>query len=175
MKRFIAVLAIVALAATSGCSNNASSDTLTDSTEVVLQAVLDAASEKLGDNAPKLEVLPVDDAGAPGALGLSETDFTALVAQANVANALMMTDAQEIAVVKVQDIAQAGDVAKKIADGFDSLKWICVRPDKSVVITSGSYILLAVGTVENVDAYVQAFSDLAQGKVGEANTFFTGP
>ncbi|MDR0849371.1 MAG: hypothetical protein LBN10_10125 [Propionibacteriaceae bacterium] len=180
MKRILAVLAIAALAVTGGCSSIGAptapeTDTLTGETPAVLLSVLDKAGSKLTEKMPMSELRPVEASESQQMLGLSTEDYEALVSQAAAATALLTTSAHEVAIVKVQDITQAATVAKKIADGFDSKKWICVMPDKSVVVISGSYILLAVGQAAAVDALVQGFSDLAEGNVGEANTFFTGP
>jgi hypothetical protein len=63
-------------------------------------------------------------------------------------------------------------VKRLIAAGFDSGKWICVRPERSAVLESGNYVLLAVGGAESVEALLESFRALAGGTAGEANIFF---
>jgi len=107
------------------------------------------------------------------ALGLTDAQFAALVESAFEAKAAIMTMAQRTAVVKCKDAAAAAQVKKLIAEGFDSNQWICVFPEQSVVVESGSYVLLAVGTAETTDALAEAFKSISDGNTGSPDVFFT--
>jgi hypothetical protein len=173
MKRILLVLAGLALALTAGCSGGAK-DTLTGSAEEVLAAVIEQATAALPEgHMPVGDIITVTDQEAQGRLGLALGDYTSYVAQAAASVPMLSTSAYEIAVVKVTDMGQVADAKAAIAAGFDSGQWVCVMPEQSIVIESGSYILLAVGTTEVTDAVVAAFTSLADGNVGTANTFFT--
>jgi hypothetical protein len=75
--------------------------------------------------------------------------------------------------VKCKDIAAAAEVKKLVVAGFNSGKWVCVMPEQSVVVESGSYVLLAVGTVEATNALVEAFQSISDGNTGSSIVFFT--
>ena len=106
-------------------------------------------------------------------LGLTEAQFGEYVESAFEAMAAIATFAQSTVIVKCKDAAAAAQVKKLIAAGFDSNKWICVFPEQSVVVESGSYVLLAVGVVITTDALVEAFKDISGGNTGTPEVFFT--
>jgi hypothetical protein len=87
--------------------------------------------------------------------------------------AAITTFAQSTAVVKCKSVAAAAEVKKLVAAGFDSHKWICVFPEQSVVVESGSYVLLAVGKAQATDALVEAFKAISEGNTGSPDVFFT--
>ena len=106
-------------------------------------------------------------------LGLTEAQFGEFVESAYEAAAAIATFAQSNVVIKCKDANAAIEVKKLIAEGFDSHKWICVFPEQSAVVESGSYVLLAVGTVETTNALVEAFKALSGGNTGSPDVFFT--
>jgi len=106
-------------------------------------------------------------------LGLTEAQFEEYVESAYEAAAAIATFAQSNVVVKCKDSAAAVQVKKLIAAGFDSNKWICVFPEQSIVVESGSYVLLAVGTAETTNALAEAFKSLSDGNTGNPDVFFT--
>ena len=106
-------------------------------------------------------------------LGLTEAQFAENVESAYEAAAAISTFAQSNVLVKCKSAAAAAEVKKSIAAGFDSNKWICVFPKQSVVVESGSYVLLAVGEAETTDALVEAFKTLSGGNMGSPDVFFT--
>ncbi|MDR1512019.1 MAG: hypothetical protein LBS56_00845 [Propionibacteriaceae bacterium] len=166
---FVALAPLLVLAA---CSGGASAeDTITGTTAEVLEQLIERAGE--AEESPPAAVAPVASADAQQMLGLSSAEFDELVAEATAAQPLIGTFAHEVAVVKVKETAVAADVAAKMAAGFDSAKWVCVVPDKSVILVSGSYILLAASQASTVDAFVAAFQGLAQDNAGTLDTFYT--
>ncbi|MDR0435687.1 MAG: DUF4358 domain-containing protein [Propionibacteriaceae bacterium] len=166
-----AVAALAIIVSFTACGSSGSAETnLTGSTATILENVLNAAAANVGVT----ELAEVTAEDAQSTLGLSAADFDKYVAEATVSRALMMTSAHEVTLVKVKDGASVADLKAAIAAGFDSTKWICVVPDKSVVIDSGSYVLLVVSYSDTVDAILKAFKDAA-GTVGSENVFYTRP
>lgn len=108
------------------------------------------------------------------AIGLSQSDFDEYVSSASVSTALIGSFAHEISLIQAKDAVAAAAIKKLVAadGGYDSRKWICVFPEVSCVIESGSYVLLAASRADVVDAVVGAFTDAA-GSVGERDVFFT--
>jgi len=106
-------------------------------------------------------------------LGLSPDDFNKYVVSAYVSTAAISTFAHEIALIQTKDANSAAQVKKLISGdgGFDSTQWICVYPDESTVVSSGSYVLLAVSRADVVTAALNAFKAEA-GTVSDTNVFY---
>ena len=85
----------------------------------------------------------------------------------------MITSAQTTVLVQAKSPTAATEAASKIADNFDSTQWICVMPDRSLVVTAGSYVLLTVGTQNVTQAMVDAFKVLSKDTAGDPVVFFT--
>ena len=151
-------------------------DTLTGSTEDILNSVVDGANKLLPEDSQLAAAFTdaVTADSAQNALGLSPDDFTKYVSEAYVSTAAIMTFAHQVALMKCKDFSSAAQVKSLVAAGFDSNKWICVWPDKSFVADSGSYVLLVASTSAGADALLESFKTLANNNVGEVNTFFTG-
>jgi len=169
MKKILCIAAVFALlTAFASCNTTpGGKDTLTGTPEEIMAQL--KATVNLG--------MTLDDAvtadKAQYVLGLTEAQFADYVESAWEAAAAIATFAQSNVVVKCGDAAAATQVKKLIAEGFDSHKWICVFPEQSVVVESGSYVLLAVGTVETTNALVEAFKSLSGGNTGSPDVFFT--
>jgi len=171
MKKTLCLVAAIALLL--GCAACSTApgdkDTLTGTPEEVLAQLKEAPDVELGmtfDNevtADKAEYV----------LGLTEAQFAEYVESAYEAAAAISTFAQSNVIVKCKDASAATEVKKLIAKGFNYNKWICVFPEQSVVVESGSYILLAVGTAETTNALVEAFKSLSGGNTGSPDVFFT--
>jgi len=189
---WVTVLLIVALMA--GCSGGAggsggngdmpdgtdnsggSADTLTGATDGILSQVIDAAGATLtgNDALPGLLTDPITIDNAPGMLGLIPDDFTEYVTEATVAQGAINTFAFQVALVKCNDAESAQTVNEQIKTGFDSGKWICVFPEQSLTVVSGSYVLLAVGTKAQTDALASAFASAAGSSASAPEIFYTG-
>ena len=171
MKKLLCIIAAAALLLIFAACNTApgAEDTLTGTPEEVLAQLKEASDVELGmtfDNevtADKAEYV----------LGLTEAQFAEYVESAYEAAAAISTFAQSNVIVKCKDASAATEVKKLIAKGFNSNKWICVFPEQSVVVESGSYILLAVGTAETTNALVEVFKSLSGGNTGSPDVFFT--
>ena len=173
MKKIVCLLAAAALLLAFAACNTASGakDTLTGTPEEVMAQLKESVD--LGMTFDD-EITPDSAVSTPQmALGLTDAQFAELVESAFEAKAMILTAAQRTAVVKCRDAAAAARVKKLIAEGFDSHQWICVFPEQSVVVESGSYVLLAVGTVETTNALAEAFKSLSGGNTGSPDVFFT--
>jgi len=173
MKKLFCIAAAAALLlAFAACTlSPGAKDTLTGTPEEILAQLKEAVN--LGMTFDD-EITPESATSNPtSALGLTEAQFSELVESAFEAKAMITTAAQRTTVVKCKDAAAAVQVKKLIAEGFDSHQWICVFPKQSVVVESGSYILLAVGEVETTNALIDAFKGISDGNIGSPNIFFT--
>ena len=175
MKKILSILAGAALLLAFAACGTApgGKDTLTGTPEEILAQLKEDPKVELG--------MTLDEAVKPdggitnpkNALGLTDEQFAQYVEAAFEAKAAIMTHAQSTSVIKCKSAADAAEVKKLIAAGFDSNKWICVFPDQSVVVESGSYLLLAVGKVDATNALVEAFKSLSGGNIGTPDVFFT--
>ncbi|MCL1848631.1 MAG: hypothetical protein FWF83_03025 [Clostridiales bacterium] len=160
----------------SGGGPSTPASTLKGTPEEILGVILEEAAKALTDERPMPAVYTseVSAETSQNQLGVSSADFTKHVSSASVATALISTFAHEISVIQAKDAASATALKKLIAGegGYDSKKWICVFPEKSCIIESGAYVLLAVSRADTVDAVVSAFIDAA-GAAGDPEVFFT--
>lgn len=106
-------------------------------------------------------------------IGLSSSDFNRLVVDAASSLAAIGTFAHQIAVIQANDASAAAEVKRLISgtNGYDALKWICVWPERVIVVESGAYVLLAAANADVVDAAIEAFRSEA-GAIGTVVTFF---
>lgn len=114
---------------------------------------------------------------AQNTTGLSEADFDSLVVAASSSMAGIGSQAHQIVLIQANDDSAADEVKRIIAgrvsgkEGYDSQKWICVWPQQSVVIESGSYVLLIASRNDVVNAALEVFRGMAGG-YGNADVFF---
>ena len=106
-------------------------------------------------------------------IGLSSADFNRLVTSAASSLAAIGTFAHQIVIIEANSAAAATEAKNLISgsSGYDAQKWICVWPDKVIVVESGQYLLLAAANADVVDAAVEAFKAEA-GTIGSVVTFF---
>jgi hypothetical protein len=140
-----------------------------EETAALLQELLDAASPALDgeDSLPMSFIDPITDENF-SRLGITEGDFASVKA-ACTAIAGIGTIAHEVALVYAP--GAAGEIKSAIAEGYDSNKWVCVHPQKSAVVASGDYVLLAASRGATVDALMAAFAEIVG--PGEVDVFFT--
>ena len=171
MKKILCLIAAAALLlGFAACSPAAGAkDTLTGTPAEVFTQLKDTAALELGmtmDNDVTAE-------NSQYILGLTPEQFGQYVEAAYESTAAIATFAQSNAVIKCKDAAAAAEVKKLIAAGFDSAKWICVFPEQSLVVESGSYVLLAVGKAETGNALVEALGTLSGNNTGASEVFYT--
>ncbi|MCL2509106.1 MAG: DUF4358 domain-containing protein [Oscillospiraceae bacterium] len=170
MKKFIYLaMAAVMLLALAACSASGAKDTLTGTAEEILLQLKESPGVDLG--------MTMDDEitadKAEYALGLTAAQFAEYADSAYEVAAAISTFAQSNVLVKCKDVSAAAEVKKLIAAGFNSNKWVCVFPEQSVVVESGSYVLLAVGKADTTNALVEAFRSLSGDNIGSPNVFYT--
>jgi hypothetical protein len=180
MRTGLLLLLLLLLFALTACSGGGApaappaEDTLTGELPDLLASVIAGANAALTEKLPQSFEDQVTAENCQGMLGLTPEQFTEYVTGAYVSNSALSTSAHEIALVKCKDQSAAAEVKQLMAQGFDSGKWVCVMPDESSVIDSGSYVLLISTISQYADALTASFSDLAANNVGEKNIFYTG-
>ena len=153
-----------------GDGGDATQSSLTGTTADILQQILDEAIAALGSEMPATISDPVTSETSPGLLGVLQDDFVSYVDEATVATAAIGTFAFQVAVIKCNSEDDAKTINEQIMKGYDSGKWICVFPEQSSTMVSGSYVFLAVGSVSQVGELSAAFNDLAG--VGSSQDIF---
>jgi hypothetical protein len=182
----LALLAVLLFAGCGGGSGSGGSADLDDGsvggtpaqTDTLSGDPEDIISQLFNDADAEIPATFQDDVtaeSAQGLLGLTADEFKKYVAQASVSTAAINAQAFEVALIKATDAGAAGEAAALVAKGFDSGKWICVFPERSLTSISGSYILLAVGGKEQTDALAAAFKTLAQDNATAPNVFYEKP
>jgi len=160
--------AVVLFLCCAACSAGAK-DTLEGSPQELLAQLKETAAADFGvgfDSEVTAET-------ALGTLGLTAEQFEEYVDSAYESAAAISSIAQSNVLVKCKDAAAAAEVKKLIAGNYDSAKWICVFPEQCVVVESGSYVLLAVGTKENTGALVDALKTLSKDNTGSPDAFYS--
>jgi len=154
----------------------AAGDTLKGATADILQDIMDKAGATLGeaDAMPGTFTDPITAENAPGMIGLTPDDFVSFVDEATGATGALNVQAFQVAVVKCNEAQEAGIINEMIQASYDSGKWICVFPEQSLTMISGSYLLLAVGRTTETDALAEAFKSAAGGNVQGPYVFYTG-
>jgi len=110
-------------------------------------------------------------------VGLPEADFENLVIAASSSMAGIGTQAHQIVLIETKDNNAALEAKKIIAgrvgnkDGYDAQKWICVWPERAIVVESGSFVLLIASRVDIIEAALELFKEMA-GNVGEVDVFY---
>ena len=154
-------------------AGNGSSTNLSGSALEILGS-LDEALKQTGIEMPMtLPPLEVQSDMAQNDVGLSSADFDRLVTSAASSLAAIGTFAHQIVIIQANDASAATQVKNLISGsgGYDAQKWICVWPDKVIVVESGAYVLLAAAKANVVDAAIEAFKNEA-GTIGTVVTFF---
>jgi len=150
-------------------------DEMNESTDRIMQRVVDIAMMELGtDELPPLVMDPITVDNAPFMLGLLKDDFVAYALEATVVQSQLSAHAFQIALVRCKDKESATIVDDQIVNNFDSGKWLEVMPEQSLTVTSGSYVLLAVGTKVQTEAFVSAFKSATDATVSAPNIFYKG-
>jgi len=163
----MAAMLLLGFAACKAAPGKGKGDTLTGTPEEVLIQVRESSHAILATSAGN----EITGGSAMRVLGLTEEQFGELAESAYAEMPVIGTVAQRIAIVKCVDIAAAEQVKKLIAEGFDADQW-APGPGQCVVVESGSYVLLAVGTADATDALVRAFGILCEDNAGTPEVFF---
>ena|GEM_PF-966164 len=137
-------------------------------------ANLDAALKDAGIEMPMtLPPTPVSSEMSQNDVGLSTADFDRLVNYAASSLAAIGTFAHQIVVIQANNASAATEIKGLVSgsNGYDAQKWICVWPEKVIVVESGEYVLIAAAKADVVDAAVAEFRAEA-GTIGTVVTIF---
>jgi hypothetical protein len=159
-----------------GAGNNAQqADTLNGPIVTLLTDLQQKANDRLtgDDRLPEVFTDPVTAENCQGVMGLTPEQLSELVEEASVQTAMINVNAYSVLLAKCPNAASAASVADTIAQNYDSNRWICVLPDESFVVTSGSHVLLVSASSAQAQALKEAFTELADGLVGEVRVFYT--
>ena len=106
-------------------------------------------------------------------IGLSENDFNKLVKSAAYNLAAIGTFAHQIIVIQANDSRAAGEIKGLVSgpNGYDPKKWVCVWPERVIVVDSGDYVLLVAARAPVVEASIDIFTEMA-GTIGTVITSF---
>ena len=176
MKRVICLILFIAMISSIvACSGGSgSSNTNLTGSALDILSKLDEDLKQTGIEMPMtLPPMEVSPDMSQNDIGLSTADFNRLVTSAASSLAAIGTFAHQIAIIQANDASAATEVKNLISGsgGYDSQKWICVWPEKVIVVESGAYVLLAAARADVVDAAINAFQSEA-GTIGTVKTFF---
>ena len=172
MKKILAVILAVAMLAfgLAACGGNKEpaedqSTAPNGTPEEIIEAVY--AEKSVNLNLMTLAVDLGDEYAVKYNLGL---DDVSKVKEAAVSEPMMGSQAYSLAVVRVNDAADAEEVANAMLNGIDQRKWICVEADTLKVMTKGDLVLLFMvdsGFAETVtvDEMEAAFTTVCGGSL----------
>lgn len=179
MKRLICVVLVAFLMCVLvGCDKTPSkpSSNLSGSPAEILNKLVDdttTAVKASGKDMYMSTTTDITSKTSQNEIGLSAADFEKYVTAASSSMAAIGSQAHEIVLIQAKDADSAAAVKKIVAgkDGYNPQKWICVWPQKVVVIDSGNYVLIVASRADIVEAALNTFKDMA-GSVGEADQIY---
>ena len=164
----VAVLAVGTLAGCADKSNNGGDNSLTDS----LSKIVEKIAEK-NDNGIHAELKEIDlaDKSEDGQWLIESTlgmkDVSKLK-EAVVYEPMIGSIAFSMVMVRVNDPADAKDVADKMKGNIDPGKWVCVAADDIQAVTYGDVVMFIMVDSDldvKTDGYVSAFQEICGGKL----------
>ena len=155
----------------SGCAQSGAGAALPGDTEENLKTVTDKASEILGNAGMSFDEA-VTGENSQNLIGLSSADFDKYVKDAYASQAMIMTHAHQVVLIRCTDAKSTDTVRKLIENGFDPTKWICVFPEQCFTIIAGDCILFAATDNNTAEALKTAFADLAGDLAGTPEIFY---
>lgn len=171
MKKLVSCLVVMALlvGVLTGCGSTTASDTTAAGPEGSLEEILDSIYTSVK---PEFDVIsmPIDLTDPDGVKYFTGLDTADNVAEALVSESALGAQAYSLVLVRVNDAADAGEVAENMKAGIDPRKWICVGADDLRVAGAGDVVMLIMVSTEYADsitaeAVVTAFADLCGGSV----------
>lgn len=165
MKKYSAMIFLVlfCLGALSGCARNTPEDTGSTGGDVLagqsLKQIMDAIYDKhpIGLPVETMDVDLTDDYAVSSYLGL---DSSAHIREAVASESMLGAQAYSLVLCRVDDAANAREIAQKMHDGINPRKWVCVEADDLKVSVWGDLVMLIMisstysetGTAETLTA-----------------------
>lgn len=146
------ILAVIMLALlVSGCGGNDSENV--KGPEGKPSEIIESIYEK--KTAGELSVLTVDvdlsDKNAVKSyLGLDSADK---IKEASASESALGAQAYSLVIARVNDEADAEEIAKSMRDGIDPRKWICVEADDIRTVACGDVIMFVMVSTEYADSF----------------------
>ena len=142
----------------------------------LLAAIIEALTNVGAEMPISSPPMPIPEGESQNAVGLSQADIDRYVTEIAQSMAMIGTFAHQIVVYQCNDANAASQVKSLISSngGYDSQKWICVFPEKTVAVDSGSYVLLVASYRAVADAALDVFGAIA-GSTGAVVTIYEGP
>ncbi len=172
MKKILAVILAVAMLAfglaACGGNNEPGTDEGTAPTGTPEEIIEDIYAEKSVDL--NLMTVPVDLTDTYSVKSYTGLDDASKIKEAAASESMMGSQAYSLVVVRLNDKADAENVAKAMLEGIDQRKWICVEADTLKVMAKDDLIVLfMVDSVYNdtvtVDDMEAAFKAVCGGSL----------
>ena len=165
MKKFIALMLVIAMAASlAACGNKAADKT-------PLEGTMEENTMKV------MEIAPVEFMGGTIPVDLTDADavyyFTGLSSAQNITDvavyeSMMGSQAFSLVMVRTAEGADPKAVAEEMKSGIDPRKWICVGADEIMAAGYGDtvmFIMLDSQLGLSAQSYVDAFAQVAGGEL----------
>ena len=172
MKKIIALCLslVLLLGVLTGCGQT---DTASDAAATGPAGTLEEILENIYAGVkPEFDVMsmPVELSDADAVKYFTGLDSVDSFAEALVSESALGAQAYSLVLVRVNDAADAADVAEQMKAGIDPRKWICVEANDLRVAGAGDVVMLIMLSTEyadtiTADAVVTAFADLCGGAV----------
>ena len=112
--------------------------------------------------------IPVDLADPDAVLYYTGLESAEKIKEVSVFEAMMGSQAFSVVVARLNDAADAEEIANAMKNGIDQRKWICVEADDLRVVAAGDLVMLVMISSEyaaDVTAadYVDAFTNYVGG------------
>jgi len=156
-----------------GGSGGSGGSNLTGSSVEILKT-LDDELRSTGLQMPMtLPPSEVDPELSHNTIGLTEQELEKLTVSAAYNVAAIGTFAHQIIVIQAVSTNAAAEIKGIVSspNGYDPQKWICVWPERAIVVEAGEYVLLVAAKADVVEAAIEAFRNEA-GTIGTVVTFF---
>lgn len=166
MKKFISLFLVLAMTAAvfAGCgSEKPAKENLTDSLETIIGKIEEIQPADFGPVVMPIDVTDKSEEGLWMLKNNTGLDSADKIKEAAVYESMIGSLAFSLAMVRVNDAADAKAVGEEMKAGIDPRKWICVEADDLMVAGYGDVVMLVMvdtGLNLTAQAYVDAFQSV---------------